>query len=189
LAKERQAQGNLPSHLNKYLKGLVNAVLLPVYPADEGHLNGTFQFCNSLGRDPEVVNKSMADGCFQTLLELARSLDGRNTKPSRFKAVSSLVHKERIPDLRLLHHPPVANKDSRGQGRPCGFFSLRQNGGAISFTCPFSEGAESQELYEVCTRDSKHRRTYQDELVKITAPPKVSPPEKTLATSASSGSA
>lgn len=49
------------------LDEIVNAAILPVYPIDPEHLNGTFAFCASTGMKPDRLKDSMADGCFQTL--------------------------------------------------------------------------------------------------------------------------
>ena len=84
---------NLPYN---YFNGLVNAVLLPVYPTDAKHLNGTFQFCNSMGRDLKVVNASMADGCFRTLKEFAEAVDSAATSV-RAAAVQGLAAKDGYP--------------------------------------------------------------------------------------------
>ncbi|HEX7288682.1 MAG TPA: patatin-like phospholipase family protein [Candidatus Angelobacter sp.] len=94
-----------------YYNKLVNVTFLPVYPTDKEHLNGTFQFCNSLGRKPETINRSMADGCFQTMRELAKSFDYAkasaetkstdDAKAARATAVQALADKQRIPRLAV----------------------------------------------------------------------------------------
>src|SRR5262249_56224253 len=81
----------------EYLNSLVNAVLMPVYPTGPDYLNGTFQFCNSLGRKLTVVNNSMGDGCFRTLKELAEAA-GPGTSV-RSKAVNALARQGRVPVL------------------------------------------------------------------------------------------
>ena len=163
----RDKYGNKPpSHLQPFLNGLVNAVLLPVYPADKDHLNGTFQFCNSLGRKPDVVNQSMADGCFQTLRELAISRS-THAKPARAKAISSFVDRGRIPELRPLPDQAIAKHQVYEKGKACPYFSIYQNNEHVLFKCPFSEATKSAHLYAVCKGDERHQSIYQKELIKL----------------------
>lgn len=164
LIQDKQGKIQAPS---SYLNGLVNAVLLPVYPTDKDHLNGTFHFCDSLGRKTEVVNQSMADGCFQTMRELTISLS-TSGKPARCKAVDSFVESERIPVLRPRPDQNAANDHPGEQGKLCPYFSIEKNE-IVPFICPFSQSKSegARELYEVCKRDEKHQETYRDELVQL----------------------
>ena len=54
----------------RVLNGIVNAAILPVFPRDLEHLNGTFQFCKSLGLRKERVRRSIANGCYEMLVQI-----------------------------------------------------------------------------------------------------------------------
>ena len=68
-AKPESLQTTSPSPVD----GIVNAGVLPVFPASREHLNGTFSFCASTGLKRTRINKSIADGCYQTLLAISRA--------------------------------------------------------------------------------------------------------------------
>ena len=66
-APKHPARGTLD---HRFLDRVVNASVLPVYPADPEHLNGTFAFCASTGLDKGRLKDSIANGCFQTFKAL-----------------------------------------------------------------------------------------------------------------------
>jgi len=163
-----------------YLNALVNAVLLPVYPTNEKHLNGTFQFCNSLGRDICVVNASMADGCFQTLKEFAKTLDPAATS-LRANAVRALADKGRIPGLKANTEPKlVLERNPHGDGHYCPFFrtAKQEEQGKQKkwekFVCPFSERTGSEPVFQSCVKDDDHEKQH-DEFRRIEAASMTSP--------------
>lgn len=153
-----------------YLNGLVNAVLFAVYPIDKDHLNGTFQFCNSLGRKLKVVNRSMADGCFQTMAELTFAFGKPDRHPGRTKAVQNFARKGRMPVLGPSKKR-ASTKNLKGPGYHCPFFAKWENGERVKFICPFSENPVSVAVFESCRKDRKHKRQYRKDLVQITPRP------------------
>jgi predicted acylesterase/phospholipase RssA len=149
--------------LHDYLNGLVNAVLLPVYPTDAKHLNGTFQFCDSMGRDICVVNASMADGCFQTLKEVAVALDPDTTSLCA-RTVKNLAGKGRIPILEAAaERKLVFERNPDGAGHYCPFFRAQQEGRKKpeKFVCPFSERAGSKPVFQSCVKDPEHEKQHE----------------------------
>src|SRR5262245_10188965 len=110
----------------------VNAGVMPVFPASRDHLNGTFSFCASAGLAPARVRKSIADGCFQTFMEISRQQvayeqarhENREREPEMLaaKSVSGLVRPIRV----LSEAGP--DRDS------CPFFVSAGK----TFECPFS---------------------------------------------------
>lgn len=101
----------LPGPAAPLAEGIVNAAVLPVFPASADHLNGTFAFCSSAGLDRRRVQKSIADGCYQTLLKLATEQESaRTAAPTDLaqsprlltaKSVQFLVGAGRIPSINL----------------------------------------------------------------------------------------
>ena len=171
IAQAARATGltNLP---HNYLNGLVNAVLLPVYPTDAKHLNGTFQFCNSMGRDVKVVNASMADGCFRTLKEFAEAVDSAATS-IRATAVQGLAINGRLPVLAAAPGPKhLIESDAQGSGHYCPFFRKSEQNGLQKFVCPFSERPESMPVFQSCIRDQQHQNQHhQLNKIQTIAPP------------------
>lgn len=171
IAQAASANGmsNLP---HDYLNGLVNAVLLAVYPTDAKHLNGTFQFCNSMGRDLKVVNASMADGCFRTLKEFAEAVDSAATSV-RATAVQGLANKGRLPVLAAAPVPKhLIKNDAQGTGQYCPFFCKSEQNGLQKFVCPFSERPESIPVFQSCIKDQKHQNQHRQLLkIQTIAPP------------------
>ncbi|HLJ28108.1 MAG TPA: patatin-like phospholipase family protein [Candidatus Angelobacter sp.] len=138
-----------------YLNGLVNTALLSVYPADAEHLNGTFQFCDSMGRKPEVINRSMADGCFQTLATLAQSCNPKATS-FRAKTVQNFISRKKIPELIPITGPRGKTEASDRNGYYCPFFQRSVAGTAVRFSCPFSEIGQQKKVFESCIKDEAH---------------------------------
>jgi hypothetical protein len=155
-----------------YLNGLVNSVLLPVYPTDQAHLNGTFQFCSSLGRKLEVINQSMADGCFRTLRELAIAFSPQ-AKPNRSKAVWGLAktNPQSMPVLVHRRRDFGGHAASENGKYLCPFYAKLENEKRVEFPCPFSQSDHSAVLFETCINDRKHKNLYKSDLVQIANEP------------------
>jgi len=160
-----------------YLNGLVNSVLLPVYPTDQAHLNGTFQFCSSLGRKLEVINQSMADGCFRTLRELAIAFSPQ-AKPNRSKTVWGLAETNPSNLPVLVHQRPSCGGQVAPENRKyvCPFYAKYENKRRVEFHCPFSETDNGATLFETCIKDRKHKDVYKSDLVQIAKEPSPSSP-------------
>src|SRR6185437_901060 len=156
IAKESEKSGKKLDQT--YFNGLVNAALLPVYPTDAQHLNGTFQFCNSLGRKLKVINQSIADGCFRTLKEL---VEGASTDSFKGRTDQTLIAKRRMPAL-VVSNTPSRRKDQNGPGHYCPFFEKVGDGKAASFSCPFSEHQSSKSIFDSCITDKEHRRQHKE---------------------------
>lgn len=143
-----RASGTSPNP--RLVHGAVNAAVLPVFPADEHHLNGTFAFCASTGLDSARVRQSIADGCYQTLTALARSSSGTDLLS---RALRGLRRRGRV--RRLVRMPFV---DARPD--ECPFFARE----GAPFTCPFAEtptGANGDQsalgVRKACVGDRAHR--------------------------------
>lgn len=121
------------------LNGLVNGALLPIYPADEAHLNGTFNFCASLGLDRDRVRRSIAGGCFQTMAELY----------VRQHEKDSLVERS----LKANHITRLVLQDPDPCPGVCPYFRTRDN----VLHCPFS-GADK--IHDTCAGDRTHREQF-----------------------------
>lgn len=90
--------------------GMPQAAVLPVFPVDEKHLNGTFQFCASLGMQRERIALSIGDGCFQTLKSLAEK---------QLEAANHDANRKGIPlDLPILLRSVNALSQSAGKAYP-----------------------------------------------------------------------
>lgn len=169
-----------------YLDGLVNAALLPVYPTDANHLNGTFQFCNSLGRKLEVINASMADGCFRTLKKFSKCVS-----PSVITfcsaTVKNLAAQNRVPVLAASTEKKLmVEKNPQGPGHYCPYFRKTDNGVFTKFLCPFSENPDSVTVFQSCVKDQNHIDQHK-ELVKMQAAPAPIPPPVTAAKAGGQG--
>jgi predicted acylesterase/phospholipase RssA len=133
---------SLPKEQEEFLSGIVNAAVMPVYPADADHLNGTYEFCAAMGMDRERIRRSIADGCFQTMLGVAKAqAEGPYTMTGR--SVAALTAMGRVPEITRER-----NGASRHYGL-CPFFRVR--GEAIP--CPF-EGMHG--IYRTCREDMVH---------------------------------
>ena len=134
----------------------VNAAVLPVFPSSGDHLNGTFAFCSSLGLDPDRMNRSIADGCYQTLKSLAEAVPGGLAKELVQISVKKLCEAKRIPKLtkRAGHHGQFDGQ--------CPFFESTGSGGKpighaepMPFECPFSKHDDGS-VYDACIKDRMH---------------------------------
>lgn len=142
-----------------FVNSIVDAGVLPIFPADDQHLNPTFAFCRTLGLTRERVLRSIANGCFQSLAALA---DAQRPAESSLaaKSVRNLVRLKRIPRVgvtttRELLQPPT-----------CPYFRLdpASTGAWTAVTCPFAPvtaGDAPLGVYEACTRDPLHRAQHE----------------------------
>ncbi len=143
-----------------FLDKIVDSAVLPVFPSSPDHLNGTFEFCASLGMDPGRIQRSIADGCFQTLKAFADA-----SKGASFVSQVVRIFQEQTDDKGDPRIPAVAArhaKDSSDKGQ-CPYFLI----GIKEFVCPFARAAEAQsqeakqrevrEIYTVCVRDKVHK--------------------------------
>jgi predicted acylesterase/phospholipase RssA len=145
--------------------GMVNAAVLPVFPASTEHLNSTFAFCASAGLDRGRVQKSIADGCFETLLSLAREQGKAAKAPAgelerspdllTAKSVRALVDKGRIPKIE-------EDIDLFIRGDKCSYFTMS----GLRFPCPFARPASADNgrakamngVLQACRNDPAHQR-------------------------------
>lgn len=141
------ADAELPRAQEEFLNRIVNAAVMPVYPADAEHLNGTYEFCAAMGMDRDRIRRSIADGCFQTMLGIARAqqqVSGSMTS----RSVAALTAMGRVPGIVIEHHP-----SAKHYGR-CPFFRLRtEEADTKSIPCPF-EGMHG--IYRTCREDFVH---------------------------------
>ncbi len=125
-----------------FLNGIVNAAILPIYPRDSEHLNGTFQFCTSLGLNRDRVRRSISNGCFEMLAELYRRQADRESLVGRAIAANGLTR------IRL--------QDSNPGAPACPYFRA-ENG---EMPCPF-HGADMVDgvdrIHLMCSTDETHR--------------------------------
>jgi len=132
----------LPEEQEEFLNGIVNAAVMPVYPADADHLNGTYEFCAAMGMDRDKIRRSIADGCFQTMLGIARAQEEvPHSMISR--SVAALTAMGRVPVIAIEKKQPV-----KAYGL-CPFFKV----GSQSIPCPF-EGMHG--IYRTCREDLVH---------------------------------
>jgi predicted acylesterase/phospholipase RssA len=126
----------------EFLNGIVNAAVMPVYPTDENHLNGTYEFCGAMGMDRDKIRRSIADGCFQTMLGIALAQE-QGPYSMAGRSVAALTAMGRIPTIVRERKPSPKN-----YGR-CPFFKVD----SLSIPCPF-EGMHG--IYRTCREDLVH---------------------------------
>lgn len=151
LAAPSSGSGTGPDWIDR----IVNAGVLPVFPATTEHLNGTFAFCRSLNLSPHRVRRSIANGCFETLSALAEHQSPGSDQPLAFVAVQGLVGQGRIPALR-----------KRGTPAPAGVCPFVESAGA-DLSCPFhaatkADATRSVEagVHAACVSDPVHRQAF-----------------------------
>jgi predicted acylesterase/phospholipase RssA len=133
---------SLAQEQEEYLNGIVNAAVLPVYPADADHLNGTYEFCAAMGMDRDRIRRSIADGCFQTMLGVARAQEeGPYSMTGR--SIAALTKLGRVPEIVMERE-----RAAKHYGR-CPYFRI--DGQPIP--CPF-EGMHG--IYRTCREDLVH---------------------------------
>jgi predicted acylesterase/phospholipase RssA len=141
-AEALPADADLPQEQEEFLNSIVNAAVLPVYPADADHLNGTYEFCAAMGMDRDRIRRSIADGCFQTMLGIARAqAEGPYSMMGRSIAV--LTASGRVPEIVAIKEPA-----GKHYGR-CPYFRVAGQ----SIPCPF-EGMHG--IYRTCREDLVH---------------------------------
>jgi predicted acylesterase/phospholipase RssA len=141
-ADPEPADASLPKEQEEFLNGIVNAAVMPVYPADADHLNGTYEFCAAMGMDRDRIRRSIADGCFQTMLGIAKAQqEGPYSMTGR--SIAALTGRGRIPQITI-----VRSQASKYYGR-CPYFKVD----AQSIPCPF-EGMH--QIYRTCRQDLVH---------------------------------
>ncbi len=120
----------------QFLDGTVDASILKIVPSDSDHVNPTFGFCRATGMKSQRIRKSIADGCFQTLVQL----ETQAGKPG-FAA----LHKQ-VNGLRYQ----LQASESRSE---CGWFT--RNGEPL--LCPFAQDSgEVAAIRAYCIKDKVH---------------------------------
>jgi predicted acylesterase/phospholipase RssA len=143
-AEAGPGDATLAKEQEEYLNGIVNAAVMPVYPADADHLNGTYEFCAAMGMDRDRIRRSIADGCFQTMLGVARAQEeGPYSMTGR--SIAALTKLGRVPEIVMERE-----RSAKHYGR-CPFFRI----GGQSIPCPF-EGMHG--IYRTCGEDLVHIR-------------------------------
>jgi hypothetical protein len=163
----------------EFLERVVDHAVMAVYPADNTkHLNGTFQFCRSVGLKKERLERSIAHGCFQTLLEFAKPSPNVGSA-ALHKSLRALKRDGRIPSIQ------VAAKNGGVTGLCPYFLSTAQPEDKEQFggqhknenqmapmVCPFyrakplagcaQDANHAQDIYEACIKDQRHNQDIED---------------------------
>ncbi|HEU5453724.1 MAG TPA: patatin-like phospholipase family protein [Terriglobales bacterium] len=176
---------NLSPANSGFLNEIIDAAVLPIFPADQQHLNPTFAFCRTLGLQTGRIQSSVADGCFQTLKQIARAqahrppsfkdreceyvpwdIEARSGHELRSKSIWGLFVAGKLPYIQ-------ARKTAATNPNECPFFEiawpkLATQAGAepgaevqpAAFTCPFAEAgtAIAQGTYFACGNDAHHKQ-------------------------------
>ena len=132
-----------------FLEGSVCARVVSISPSDPEHVNPTFAFCNSTGLKQERVQNSIADGCFQTLITIAKD--------------PTIAPRSNVTLSDQVHAQGQEKKISRFD-KPCPYF--QRDGRAL--VCPFTlkphrtettkeQVREVSTIWERCSRDPIHR--------------------------------
>ncbi len=185
---------------DKLINGIVEAQILPVFPIDRDHLNPTFAFCASVGLKRERVERSIANGCFQTFAALAnaqlpepapelrqakRSIDvlvrptisSGQTRPRRIPLIAWRSPRTRKPDGRcpyFTHSRPIRRSDhEEPQIFKCPFFAAAEVEGC-------KNPSEIRTLYRVCFDDFNQALAHKRNTAKpkAAAAPNPAPPRK-----------
>lgn len=156
----RAVSAPLPPEQEAVADGVVDAAVLPVFPADPDHLNPTFAFSRTLGLSKRRVARSVADGCFQTFAAILRASGEPGTLAGR--SVARLVSLRRLPRLARRKDGPSAPGD-------CPFFSMARAGepspsplaAVAPFACPFHAAGHGEGtaglVRRLCAADPAHR--------------------------------
>jgi predicted acylesterase/phospholipase RssA len=156
---------------SEFIDSIVDATVLPVFPVDRDHLNPTYAFCASMGMKPERVQRSVADGCFQTFATLAEAqrrpkLGKPYTRAGR--SIKKLKKLGRIPEICWARE---SDTKVTGKGQ-CPFFrhstdtrqsmndqALKQVAVPVAFPCPFYDTQKpgGQAIFKACTGDAVHK--------------------------------
>jgi len=152
----RSASEPLPEEI-EFLKGAVNAAVLPVFPTDLDHLNPTFAFCRTLGLDPARVELSVADGCFRTL-EALRVQPGQESSAAPVaKSLRALRRASQVPGWNQKAPLPIVEErlSSLRGSDDCPFFTIDRQ----TLVCPFTKklGEVGRQTFSRCRKDPTHR--------------------------------
>jgi hypothetical protein len=124
----------------KVVRGYVNGAVLPVFPTDAEHLNGTFAFCKSTGMKDERLVLSVADGCYQTFKAFAEA--DRDVSEGLKQSLSRL--QGRVPKISKA-------ESEEASAERCPFFRISEE----KFQCPFAK-ADQKAVYQSCLDDETH---------------------------------
>lgn len=142
-AEPRPGDAALPAGQEGFLNGIVNAAVLPIYPADADHLNGTYEFCGTMGMETAKIRRSIADGCFQTMLAIAQCQEqGPDAMVGR--SLGALTAMGRVPRITFAYERGETNGE-------CPFFRVHGK----PLPCPFHR---HDGIYETCGKDPVHIR-------------------------------
>jgi len=179
---------NLPQQtdgeLIRFIDSIVDAAVLPVFPTDREHLNPTYAFCASTGFKKQVVQKSIADGCFQTFQAFGEAQRDPHANLAAH-AVDELTKRQRIPKIdwtesmkglpdgacpyfRSSARPDPSPGDGKGgypgttstEGGPAESEGRMSPPDLQTFRCPFfaADTSSAKEIYRQCVSDPSHRR-------------------------------
>ena len=168
------------------LDSIVDSAVLPVFPSSPDHLNGTFEFCASLGMEQQKIENSIADGCFQTLMSFAEAATGSSFVAQVVQNFQQLPASgdKRIPKIALRRSKlsPQTDQPNTAEKQPqtpknalknaCPYFTIQGD----AFQCPFTkwdrinaataeEAAAEQrknegvkQIYHTCVGDKSHAK-------------------------------
>ena len=133
----------------EFVDSIVPAGVLQIVPTDKDHINGTFSFCRSVGMDKVRVQRSIADGCFQTMRAIALVQLGQHVGPTLNRSVAGLTPR-RIPEITVTEpHECIEDKQ-------CPFYSVA----GTRLVCPFRDDritdAGVRKVRDVCANDWDH---------------------------------
>ncbi|HLI75386.1 MAG TPA: patatin-like phospholipase family protein, partial [Acidobacteriaceae bacterium] len=129
----------------RFLQASVAAEVVSILSSDAEHLNPTFAFCRSTGLKKDRVQRSIADGCFQSL-----------------KAFAAGNPRAQLPSVQIIH--PRASHQSKNPVQPdshCPYYTHNHT----PLVCPFTrapEGSQPKEklevmdIYHQCCNDPVH---------------------------------
>lgn len=159
-----------------FIDQIVNAAVLPVYPSDSEHLNGTFAFCASTGLKQERLRNSISNGCFQTFRAFVNPCGSSGihmTVPEQSPLARSLS------ELQACNKLPTITWNDSQNDRPgiCKYFQVSadpQKWPKIDphdvpapFTCPFFQVAASAKLAASAMPKNKEREFLQRQAERI----------------------
>jgi hypothetical protein len=148
-----------PVQDHDFVDQLVVPAVLPIYPTNSEHLNGTFNFCASLGLTQERVSRSIADGCFQTLLSINKAQQRNSGNEFTDTSVARLTERKRIPNIGLTQ------MSARPTDGSCPYFQFSDKATPSSsrtVTCPFhtaGKDADADGIYTACVNDHDHQQS------------------------------
>ncbi len=163
------------AELTAFMDSTVPSGVLQITPTDKAHINGTFSFCRSVGMEKKRVQRSIADGCFQTMrsLALASGKEGllRKNRKMLDSAIGGLVEAQRIPLVRIR---PAEEAPASSE---CRYFEERRPSGSWKpVVCPFAicagEDKNVAKIWQVCVDDRDHQK-----LVSVPPDASVEPPQ------------